>query len=203
MKNYKDYIGKTFKGFKFEDKKYSGLNYNPEMDKFIGEDLKIEYYDDGEYNSFFTDSGYHYPAELVIAQLEKQETENETFKPKRGDRVLVWDNDEEYAKERIFLCEINGAKRPYVCVEKRDEQLFEEGKPFSAFEWENMKPLPKKVIEKDTLVWCKNYENNLWSQRFYSHFSEGVHYCFLGQKKSNERTETTSWNIVTTENPFE
>jgi hypothetical protein len=38
---------------------------------------------------------------------------------------------------------------------------------------------------------------------YYSHFSDGRHYCFVDQKKSNEAEGTAGWNIVTTENPFE
>ena len=163
--------------------------------------MKIEYYDDGEYNSFFTDSGFHYAADLVIAQLEKQE--NETFNPKRGDRVLVWDSEEGNAQERIFLCEIEGASYPYFCVINGEEEYFINGNLFKTTKWKNIKPLPKKEIPKDTLVWCKNSESSLWVQRFYSNFSHGKHYCFLDQKKSNERTDTTIWNIVTDKNPFE
>jgi hypothetical protein len=144
----KHYIGKTFKGFKFEDKKYSGLNYNPDMNNFIGEDLQIEYYDK-EYNSFFTDSAFHYPAELVIAQLEKQETEieNQIFKPKRGDRVLFSDaytNEEEEGAERIFLCEIEGSSYPYISVSKETEKQFINRNVFDTVKWRFMKPIPKK-----------------------------------------------------------
>jgi hypothetical protein len=204
MKNYNDYIGKTFKGFEFENEKLFGIGYSAHIDQFIGKDLKIKFYDI-EYNSFFTYSGFHYPADLVIEQLEKQKTEieNEIFKPKRGDRVLVWDNDKEYAEERIFLTEIEGAVNSYVCVVGTDEKLFEEGKTFQIYVWRHIKLLPKKVIPKDTLVWCKKNESHLWTQRFYSHFENGKHFCYNDQKKSNQTTDKTSWNIVTDKNPFE
>jgi len=199
MENYKDYIGKTFKGFKFEDKKHSDLTYDSEMNNFIGEDLQITGYD-GYDNSFLTDSTWCYPADLVIAQLEKQEPENEIFKPKRGDRVLVWDSNEGMAEERIFLTEIEGAFYPCICV--YNEKQFEEGKPFITCEWKNMKPIPKKIIPKDTLVWCKYSELGTWNQRFYSHFENGKHYCFYDQKKSTQTGYINSWNIVTDINPF-
>lgn len=194
MNNYKEYIGKTFKGFKFEDKEHSDLSYNYDMGKFIGKDLKIINYFEFK-NCFDTDSKYHYPAELVIEQLKKQ-----TFKPKRGDRVLVWDDEEENAIERIFITKIENAKFPYICVSKNSEEVFINGGIFSICEWINMKPIQ---IPKDTLVWVKNCENNVWQQRFYSHFLDGRHYCFDNQKKSNETKETSGWNIVTTKNPFE
>jgi hypothetical protein len=194
MKNYKDYIGKTFKGFEFEDKEHSNLPYNDSMDEFIGKDLKIQHYHEN-YNCFDTDLCYSYPADLVIAQLEKQ-----TFKPERGDKVFVWDDNEDMAKERIFLCEIEGASSPYICVSEVFEEDFINGNIFCVNLWKNIKPIQ---IPKDTLVWCKNNESSLWQQRFYSDFSDGRHYCFLDQKKSNETKETAGWNIVTTENPFE
>ena len=193
MTNYKDYIGKTFKGFKFESKENSGLPYNDIMNDFIGKDLEIQLYNEND-NSLKTDSGYWYPADLVIAQLETQ-----TFKPKRGEIVLAWDNNEENAKERIFLTQIEGASNPYICVDKYSEQSFINGNKFSVCPWKNIKPLP---ISKDTLVWVKN-DKSWWFQMYYSHFSDGKHYCFDNQKKSNEMENTTSWQIVTTENPFE
>jgi hypothetical protein len=198
MTKLKDYIGKTFKGFEFEHKKHSNLPYNDIMNDFIGKDLKIQSYYEG-LNYFFTDSGLHYPADLVIEQLEKQET----FKPKRGDKVLAWDYEEENAEERIFVCEIEGSTYPYICVLTAEEKDFINGGIFSTTLWKNMKPLPEKEIAKDTLVWVKDYEDNTWYQRFYSHFSQGKHYCFDNQKKSNETKNTTIWNIVTDKNPFE
>jgi hypothetical protein len=194
MKKLKDYIGKTFKGFKFEDKEHSDLSYNYNMNKFIGKDLKIINYYEFK-NCFDTDSKYHYPADLVIAQLE-----NETFKPKRGDRVLVWDDEEENAIECIFLTEIEGALYPYTSVANEYEEDFINGDIFHTNTWKNIKPIQ---IAKDTLVWVKNCENNVWQQRFYSNFENGRHYCFLHQRKSNETKETAVWVIVTDKNPFE
>jgi hypothetical protein len=165
------------------------------MDKFISKDLKIINYFEFK-NCFDTDSKYHYPAELVIEQLKKQ-----TFKPKRGDRVLVWDNKEEYAEERIFLAKIEGAISPYICVCNGDEESFKKAENFNVILWKNMKP--KKVIKKDTLVWCKCAESDVWNQRFYSHFENGNHFCFTNQQKSSETAETSVWDIVTDKNPFE
>ena len=200
MTNYKDYIGKTFKGFKFEDKKHSNLSYDDIMNKFIGKELKIQHYHEN-YNCFDTDLCYSYPADLVIEQLKKQE--NETFKPKRGDKVLVWYDNEDTAEERIFLCEIEGTKHPYICVSIGDEKDFINGNVFSTCEWKNIKPLPIIEIPKDTLVWVKNDEFSLWVQMYYSHFSNGKHYCFINQQKSLETTDTRICNIVTDKNPFE
>jgi hypothetical protein len=46
---------------------------------------------------------------------------------KRGDRVLVWDNIEDTKVERIFLRRIDGALRGIVCVNKKDEDFFNDG----------------------------------------------------------------------------
>lgn len=58
------------------------------------------------------------------------------------------------------------------------------------------------VIEKDTIVWVRYSDNELWEQRFYSHFKDGKHYCFEGQETSNETKEIFSWNYLETENPL-
>jgi hypothetical protein len=58
------------------------------------------------------------------------------------------------------------------------------------------------VIEKDTLVWVRYNNYNCWEQRFYSHFKDGIHYCFESQKTSKETSETTSWKYLETENPL-
>jgi hypothetical protein len=137
---------------------------------------------------------------ILTNNLKTMENKIEKFKPRRGDKVIVWYDKEDTAEELIFLTEIEGAKYPYNCVSTDTEEDFINGNPFHTNVWKNMKPIQ---IQKDTLVWVKGYEDSLWLQRFYSHFSNGMHYCFDNQKKSNEIENTTSWNIVTTENPFE
>jgi hypothetical protein len=115
---------------------------------------------------------------------------------------LVWDDNEENAKESIFLCGIEGAIYPYFCVNIISEEAFINGDKFNVCAWKNIKPIPKKEIPKDTLVWCKNSES-WWFQMYYSHFENGKHYCFMDQKKSNKTPGTRDWNIVTDKNPFE
>jgi hypothetical protein len=132
-----------------------------------------------------------------------KEIETKTFKPKRGDKVIVWDIDEEHGEECIFLTKIKGALYPYVCVSKAIEKEFKEGKAFNACSYRYIEPLSKKIIPKDTLVYVKNYEEHTWEIRFYSHFEKGKHYCFNCQKKSTEIDEYGSWTIVTDINPFQ
>ncbi len=143
MNKYKEYIGKTFKGFKFSNEEYPLIGYYPYMNDAIGKDLEIRQYRENS-NCFFTNQNYFYPADLVIAKLEKQET----FKPEGGDKVLVWDNEEKNAIERIFLCEIEGAELPYICVTKTSEDNFINGDIFNINAWTNIKPIQKTEITK-------------------------------------------------------
>jgi hypothetical protein len=63
-------------------------------------------------------------------------------------------------------------------------------------------PFKEQEIEKDTLVWFRDYEYEPWSVGYYSNFENGNHYTFQASKKSNETSDIHSWNIVTTENPL-
>lgn len=58
------------------------------------------------------------------------------------------------------------------------------------------------VIEKDTIVWVRNFDDYFWEQRFYSHSENSKHYCFDRQKTSKETNSTTDWNFLETENPL-
>jgi hypothetical protein len=68
----------------------------------------------------------------------KVETE---WQPKRGDRVLVWDDDEE-PKEKIYLTYSDGERYPYRVVLVGFENEFKENKPFESCAYQHMKPLP-------------------------------------------------------------
>lgn len=60
----------------------------------------------------------------------------------------------------------------------------------------------EKPIEKDTLVYVTDYEDNYWGMRYYSHFEDGKHYCFASQKKSTETDEISYWKYCQVENPL-
>jgi len=64
------------------------------------------------------------------------------WQPKRGDRVLVWDNSEERAKIRIFLTKIEGSANPIVVVYNPDEESFLNNEEFDTTQFKHMKPLP-------------------------------------------------------------
>ena len=85
--------------------------------------------------------------EQFIQLFDKKETE---WQPKRGDRVLVWDNDESKAEERIFLAEIKGSSYPIRTVASDCENDFKEEIEFETTEYKKMKPLPiEQPIETD------------------------------------------------------
>lgn len=63
-------------------------------------------------------------------------------------------------------------------------------------------PFKEQPIEKDTLVWFRDSEEENWMVGYYSHSKNESHYCFDYSKKSTETEQLTSWNIVTTENPL-
>ena len=63
-------------------------------------------------------------------------------------------------------------------------------------------PFKEVPIEKDTLVWFRDGEDESWRVGHYSHFEYDKHFCFAGSNKSTETNITNYWNIVTTENPL-
>jgi len=63
-------------------------------------------------------------------------------------------------------------------------------------------PFGVEPIEKDTLVWFRDTEDSYWKVGYYSHFKDGIHWCFDSSKKSTETTTVKNWSIVTTEKPL-
>jgi hypothetical protein len=65
-------------------------------------------------------------------------------------------------------------------------------------------PFKEQPIEKDTLVWFRDSEDENWMVGYYSHFDSRYkkHRCFDYSKKSTETSVNTDWEIVTTENPL-
>lgn len=80
-----------------------------------------------------------------------------------------------------------------------------EGKIYSKYKYPSAfleYPFKEQPIETDTIVWFRDYEDELWRFGYYSHFGNGQHFIFDSSKKSTEINEFTQWNIVTTENPL-
>lgn len=76
-----------------------------------------------------------------------EETKEKEFSPKRGDRVLVWDGDDDPI-ERIFLQKIERATNPFLVVASYDEKNYFENKSFDVLVWEHMKPLPAEQLKE-------------------------------------------------------
>jgi len=63
------------------------------------------------------------------------------WQPKRGDRVLVWDNNENEIKKLIFVNYTEGAYHGVVCVQKQEEKKFLNNETFYTENFKHMKPL--------------------------------------------------------------
>jgi hypothetical protein len=74
-----------------------------------------------------------------IEMFDKKETE---WQPKRGDRVLAWDDSEDLAKDFIFLEYIKGSNYPCIVVSKSNEENFIKNIDFGTSLYKHMKPLP-------------------------------------------------------------
>lgn len=90
------------------------------------------------------------PFENLADYLFNQWQKELEFSPKRGDRVLVWDDDKSFDFERIFLTQIKGTQEPIYVVAKQSETSFIGGGMFYIETYEHMKPLPiEQPIETD------------------------------------------------------
>lgn len=94
---------------------------------------------------------------------------------------------------------------PYYVIDTENETYTIDGKskkgdkhPSAFLEY----PFKQQPIEKDTIVWFRDSEDENWMVGYYSHFEKGQHVCFIDSKKSTETDRTISWEIVTTENPL-
>ena len=74
---------------------------------------------------------------------------------KRGEKVCVRDDESQAWEEKIFLTEIEGADKPFVCVHSYDEDEFNEGEKFNILEYKFCKPLIK-AKKKMTIAEIEN-----------------------------------------------
>lgn len=71
---------------------------------------------------------------------------------KRGDKILVWNNDITSSSERIFFEYLDGNQFPFMCVDKSDEDCYENNTSFSTAMWKFAEPIPQpKQITKDEI----------------------------------------------------
>ena len=65
--------------------------------------------------------------------------------PKRGNEVLVWDDNQRNAVKRIFLAYIKGTKYPVITVINGDEELYKNGDMFGIYFYKHYKLPPQKT----------------------------------------------------------
>lgn len=74
-------------------------------------------------------------------------------KPKRGDRVLVWDEDGQTPLERIYITTIEGVVAPFVVIWEEGYSRFVSGKNTHVYCYKNMQLIPsKKIITRDEIL---------------------------------------------------
>ncbi len=140
-----------------------------EVISYINEQVWYQQFEWSAYGAYY---GFHWiwncendieylknnPTLLTVAEfIELTTAEPE---PVRGDKVLVWDhNEEEYEPaQRTFLGMIEWARYPYFCVSAWEEEEFNKWQEFSAQPWRFCKKVPAEVVvEPVSLSWkeCK------------------------------------------------
>ena len=116
-------------------------------------------------------------------------------------KTVYWGNREgTITKEGIDTIHVLFEARYYYFY--KDGRLYDDMPPVLSFTpYES--PKLEKQIEKDTFVWCRQSDTDLWTARYYSHMSNGMHFCFINQLKSHQtNSDPGYWAIVQTESPF-
>lgn len=57
-------------------------------------------------------------------------------------------------------------------------------------------------IEKDTLVYVRDYYDGIWQMRYFSHFEGGTCCCFDSQLTSKQTSGYNKWDEWSLENPL-
>lgn len=134
-------------------------NLNPEMGKKIIEKYKADGWDvvicKGKLCESNGDKYIYYGVinnNFKVYSLEEVQEANAKIieldeLPKRGDEVLVWDEDESNAEKRIFLSYIEGAMYPVQVVSIEEEKKFKNGKTFAHYSFKHFKPINTELNE--------------------------------------------------------
>jgi hypothetical protein len=70
------------------------------------------------------------------------------FIPKRGDMVMVWDDDASIVRQRLpYLTTIEGSEEPFFTVHHAHITRFQEGSKFEYSSWKHMKPISDPDIK--------------------------------------------------------
>jgi hypothetical protein len=162
-------IGRKVKGFKFDDDKYKGLDYNRAMDSCIGEIGEIvSYYHPFDcYYVEFINKKWSYPASLIEQHLVEESPKLDQEFPKDDFGVIVQGNAKEivgYLVSKGFSNKFHhkGVNRDnaHYCIEKgsnlieyySDNDLKPTSKTFTLSELKAM----DKAIESETKYTCKD-----------------------------------------------
>lgn len=83
--------------------------------------------------------------DLFFAKYPKAEEEDYWVDPK-GRRMLVWDDNEGRAEERIVIAKLTlKAKQQYIAVNISEEDKFKKGEEYDTLRWKHAKPIPQKT----------------------------------------------------------
>jgi hypothetical protein len=111
---------------------------------------------------------------------------------KRGDWVEVSYDGGKWHK-RIYLATIEGAEKPYVCVDWFSmEEFFENNTPFMVLHWEYIRPI-RPDLKVDDRVLVRNKSDALWSHRHFAKWGEDGKI----EVYANGRTSWTSIDSIT------
>ena len=100
-------IGRKMKGFKFDS--YKKLDYNPDMDKYIGVEGEIFIYnkDSNSYKCQFPDDYWYYPAELIMQHIVDTPQDNQQDTPQELTLLEKfeqgWDITDSYGDKMIAV----------------------------------------------------------------------------------------------------
>jgi hypothetical protein len=130
--------------------------------------------------------------EQFVQMFDKKETE---WQPKRGDRVLVWDNSEE-PLNAIYLETVIGCTQPFLVVDAESEEDFLKGNEFDFVTYKHMKPLPIEQPKKDKVAevayqYCKKLgiNNTSYSVDIIQSFINGAKWQSEQPKETDFKTK--------------
>lgn len=110
------------------------IGYGDDTKEISNEDIVLQEEQSGKFLVIRGGKGESIsPSEVsdLIMKVQK----NQEFK--RGDTVLVWDDEDDEKVKRIYLCTVAGAHGPHICVTKSHEQNFMSNRPFKTCGWDN------------------------------------------------------------------
>jgi len=109
----------------------------------------------------------------------------------------------------VIVKEINDRHKFVIIITKDDEFvkiLIYEANTMLSFTEYTLKDFSNErpcLIEKDQLVYVRDFEDGEWKMRYFSHYENDTYYCFDDQKKSTGiKRRAIHWKFCETENPL-